>query len=107
MQNAGTGSVSFSKHGNGLVEVRLEGGEPEMYDRLAAVLDECGESEGLVLRIGKAPCSNGLAQLSANLKSADLQATSDRLQACFAETEDEKSASSLKDYINSFGPEVR
>ena len=81
MQNAGTGSVSFSKHGNGLVEVRLEGGEPEMYDGLAAVLDECGESEGLVLRIGKAPCSNGLAQLSANLKSADLQATLRRMRS--------------------------
>jgi len=68
--------VSHCVHSNGMCEVRLEGGQVEMYDGLAAVLEEHTESEGLVLRIGKAAAIDGLPQLLASqLKSAALQAT--------------------------------
>ena len=67
-------------HPNGMCELRVDGGEPEMYDELSVSLEMCAAAPGVLLCIGNAPtCGDGAQQLLQNKQSANAQAILRRL----------------------------
>lgn len=67
-------------HPNGMCELRVDGGEPEMYDELSVSLEMCAAAPGVLLCIGNAPpCGDALQQLLQNKQSANAQAILRRL----------------------------
>ena len=78
--SVGSPRVFSCTHPNGLVELRVDGGEPEMYDDLSVSLEMCAAAPGVLLCIGNAPTCGGRAQqLLQNKKSANAQAALRRL----------------------------
>ena len=67
-------------HPNGMCELRVDGGAPEMYDELSVSLEMCAAAPGVLLCIGNAPtCGDGAQQLLQNKQSANAQAILRRL----------------------------